>query len=153
MTEATPLLGTSKATQVALLVHDIKKTAAAWAKFLGQDMPQIIVTGDLSETNATYNGEPSPAKAQLAFFDLGDGLQLELIQPDDQPSVWRDYLNEHGEGFHHLAFNVKDTIKRGAEAAAAGYPTVATGDYEGGCYSYLDANDELKVFVETLENF
>lgn len=146
-------LGTSKAIQVAFLCNDIEATAKAWADFLGQPVPTPVLTGVLEDTNATYNGEPNGARAYLAFLDLGDGLQLELIQPDDQPSVWRDALNENGEGFHHLAFGVKDTAAKSKAAAEEGYKTVATGDYEGGCYTYLDARGPLKCYIETLENF
>lgn len=80
-------LGTNKVAQIALLVNDIEKTAEAYANFLGLEKPEIIITDGIEKTHAKYNGEDCPAVAKLAFFDLGDGLQLELIQPDEQPSV------------------------------------------------------------------
>ena len=46
-------------------------------------------------------GEPAPkAAAKLAFFDLTPGVQLELIEPNHEPSVWRDHLDKYGEGIH-----------------------------------------------------
>lgn len=63
--------------------------------------------GDYAVTQTEYKGKPAPgAQSLLAFFDVGPGLQLELIQPNEEPSTWREFLDEHGEGVHHLAFNV-----------------------------------------------
>ena len=38
-------------------------------------------------------GESSACSGYLAFFDVGPGLQLELIQPNEASSTWRNYLN------------------------------------------------------------
>ena len=63
--------------------------------------------GDYAVTQTEYKGQPAPgAQSLLAFFDVGPGLQLELIQPNEEPSTWREFLDKHGEGVHHLAFNV-----------------------------------------------
>ncbi|GFR39044.1 hypothetical protein PRECH8_23400 [Insulibacter thermoxylanivorax] len=53
-----------------------------------------------------YNGEVTAARAKLAFFDMGS-LQLELIEPDEHPSTWREHLDQHGEGVHHIAFQIQ----------------------------------------------
>jgi hypothetical protein len=58
-------------------------------------------------TEATFMGEPSEATVKLAFFDFGQ-VQVELIQPDETPSVWRNYLNAKGDSAHHIAFRVRD---------------------------------------------
>ena len=49
------------------------------------------------------------ANCQMAFFDVGEACQIELIQPNGVKSTWQDFLDEHGEGIHHLAFKVKKT--------------------------------------------
>ncbi len=90
----------------------------------------------------------------MAFFDVGPGLQLELIQPNEEPSTWRDYLNEHGEGIHHIAFQIKDSKAKVASAEAAGLKLVQRGVYGDGSgeYNYLEA-PELKCIVELLESY
>jgi methylmalonyl-CoA/ethylmalonyl-CoA epimerase len=146
------ILGTRVVTQVALLVHDIEKTAQVYADFLGVDKPRIQVTDSLDKSQASYRGNPTPARAKLAFFDVGPGLQLELIQPDDAPSTWREDLDRKGECVHHIAFQVKGMKEKLADLSKEGMPLVQSGEFTGGRYAYVDANKDLKVLLELLEN-
>lgn len=77
--------------QVGIVVRDITKSAQAYAKLFGVDMPSIVVTDEYEKAHTLYNGQPSKARAKLAFFDAGS-LQLELIEPIDGPSTWKDFL-------------------------------------------------------------
>lgn len=146
------MLGTDLIAQVGLLVRDIESSAQIFADFLGVETPPITTTGILEEAHTLYMGQPSKARARLAFFDVGPSLQLELIEPDQEPSTWRDDLERKGEGFHHLAFVVKDMKKQIGKLNAAGMETLQTAEYPGGRYAYLDATDQLKLVLELLEN-
>jgi methylmalonyl-CoA/ethylmalonyl-CoA epimerase len=146
------ILGTHAVTQVALLVHDIEKTAQVYADFLGVPRPPIRITDELDKSSANFRGNPTPARARLAFFDVGPGLQLELIQPDEKPSTWREDLDRKGECVHHIAFQVKGMKEKLADLAREGMPLVQSGEYTGGRYAYVDATADLKVLIELLEN-
>lgn len=146
------ILGTNVVTQVGILVHDIEKTAQAYADFLGLEKPPIIVTDELDKSQARYKGVPTKARSKLAFFKVGPTLDIELIQPDKEPSTWREDLDRKGEGVHHIAFVIKGMKERIAELKAADMPLLQTGEYTGGRYAYMDANKDLKVIVELLEN-
>ncbi|NLX83283.1 MAG: VOC family protein [Clostridiales bacterium] len=147
-----PILGTNVITQIGILVHDIEKTSAEYAKFLGVEVPQWSET-DAEETAQTkYLGQPSSARAKLAFFDVGPNLSLELIQPDHAPSTWRHDLDKNGEGFHHIAFVIRGMKEKIAVLQAGGMKLLQTGEYEGGRYAYLDATKSLKLVMELLEN-
>ena len=146
------ILGTSVVTQVGILVHDIEKTAQAYADFLGVEKPTIIVTDELDKTRARYRGAPTRARAKLAFFKVGPTLDIELIQPDKEPSTWREDLDRKGEGVHHIAFVIKGMKERVADLQENGMPLVQSGEYTGGRYAYVDANKDLKVLIELLEN-
>ncbi len=146
------ILGTHVVTQVGLLVHDIEKTAQVYADFLGVARPPIRVTDALDKSQAKYRGNPTPARAKLAFFDVGPGLQIELIQPDEKPSTWREDLDRKGEGVHHIAFVVKGMKEKLSDLSKEGMPLVQSGEYTGGRYAYVDANKDLKVLIELLEN-
>ena len=145
-------LSTSTITQVGIIVKDIETAAKKYADFLGQEVPAIMQTGDISESQATYNGEPCPARAKLAFLPVGDNVAIELIEPDEQPSTWREFLDTKGEGIHHIAFGIKDTKAHIEKLAALGMPLVQKGEYTGGRYAYFDATKDLKIIFETLEN-
>ena len=146
------LLSTRTVTQVGILVHDIQKTAQKYADFLGVDLPNIIETDVYEKARTEYQGTPSKAQAKLAFFNIGSNLQLELIEPDHEPSTWRQYLDEHGEGMHHLALVIKGMSEKTASMAENGMPLIQKGEYQGGRYAYIDATRDLKVILELLEN-
>ncbi len=38
-------------------------------------------------------------------------MQLELIQPDDKPNPWTEFLNTRGEGIHPIGFQLSDVEK------------------------------------------
>jgi methylmalonyl-CoA/ethylmalonyl-CoA epimerase len=146
------ILGTRVVTQVALLVRDIETTAQVYADFLGVPRPAVVVTDALEKSQAKYRGNPTPARAKLAFFDVGPGLQLELIEPDHNPSTWREDLDRKGECVHHIAFQVKGMKDKVADLAKEGMTLVQAGEFTGGRYAYVDANRDLKILLELLEN-
>jgi catechol 2,3-dioxygenase-like lactoylglutathione lyase family enzyme len=149
------ILGTTKVTQIALIVRDIEKTKTRLAELLGVPVPPHFGGGDYSVTKTVYRGAPAPkAGCFLAFFDAGGGLQLELIQPNGEPSVWQDFLDEKGEGLHHIAFGVKGMDAVIQNCGNFGMKLEQTGNYgdAGGCYSYFQAGDGLPFFIELLAN-
>jgi methylmalonyl-CoA/ethylmalonyl-CoA epimerase len=148
---AKPILP-SKVVQVGLIVRDIEKTAQAYCQVFGVEMPTIIETAGYEETHAAYRGQPTNARAKLAFFDMGQ-LNIELIEPIGGPSTWQEFLDANGEGVHHIAFTIKDTPKVVADLEGVGIPVVQQGDYTGGRYTYLDSAGPLGVALELLENF
>lgn len=145
------ILGNRTITQIGILVHDIEATSEAYADFFGVEKPQWFLTDTPDVAQTEYLGEKSEARAKLAFFDMGS-LQLELIEPDDHPSTWRNYLDEHGEGPHHIAFVIEGMKEKIALMEAKGMALQQKGEYTGGRYAYMDSFPQLKVLIELLEN-
>ena len=145
-------LGTNKVMQIGIIVRDIEQTAKDYAEFLGVPMPNISPTDTIEKSQATYKGEPCYATAKLAFLNVGDGIDIELIEPDDKPSTWREFLETKGEGVHHIAFGIKDTKAVTEKLEGLGMPLEQKGEYTGGRYAYFDTVDKLKLIIETLEN-
>ncbi|MDQ0252971.1 catechol 2,3-dioxygenase-like lactoylglutathione lyase family enzyme [Evansella vedderi] len=145
------VLGTNVVAQVGIIVKDIEKTSQAYADFFGVEKPPANPTDPLDKAQTNYKGDPTEARAKLAFFDMGS-LQLELIEPDEHPSTWREFLDTHGEGVHHIAFVVKDMKATVAKMESRNMPLVQKGEYTGGRYAYMDTFNELKVILELLEN-
>lgn len=129
-----------------------EKTSQAFADFLGVEKPQWSLTDTIDKTHGEFNGEPCPARAKLAFFHVGETLDIELIEPDETPSVWRNVLNEKGEGVHHIAFVVNGMKEKILALEGNGMKLLQRGEYTGGRYAYIDCVDQLKTIVELLEN-
>lgn len=146
-------LGTNLVTQVGLIVRNIEKSVDAYVDVFGlKERPSVSITDTLDKANTRYMGQPSEARAKLAFIDMGQ-VTIELIEPVGGPSTWKDFLDAHGEGVHHIAFVVKGTDQVVAYLDSKGIPLVQRGDYTGGQYTYLDSAPRLGVMLELLENF
>jgi len=145
------VLGTKLITQIGILVHDIEATSRAYAQFFGVEKPQWSITDEVDKAQTQYRGKRSDARAKLAFFDMGS-LQLELIEPDHNPSTWRESLDRNGEGPHHVAFVIKGMKEKIAVLERNQMPLLQKGEYTGGRYAYLDTLRDLKVIIELLEN-
>ena len=144
-------LGTDIVTHVAIVTSDIEAKARAWAELLGVPAPEIRETASAAETQIRYRGQPTPARAKLAFFRLGQ-VSLELIEPIDRPSTWGDQLDQHGDSLHHIAFRIKGMAEKLALLDDLGIPLVQKGEYKGGRYAYVDGIEKLGATLELLEN-
>lgn len=151
MTTQKGKLGTNTITQIGLLVHDIEAVSQAYADFFGLEKPEWFWTDTADRAQTEFNGQSSEARAKLAFFDMGS-LQLELIEPDRHPSTWREHLDAHGEGVHHIALIIEGMKEKVTLMEGQGMKLVQKGEYTGGRYAYMDTFHELKVMLELLEN-
>jgi methylmalonyl-CoA/ethylmalonyl-CoA epimerase len=145
------VFGNNVLTQVGIVVRDIERTSEAYARAFGIEKPKWSWTDGYDKAGTEYRGAPSPARSKLAFMRFGS-LDIELIEPDSGPSTWREFLDEHGEGVHHLALVIDGMKEHVGRAGAAGMGLLQKGEYDGGRYAYIDASSELKVVFELLEN-
>ena len=145
-------IGTQFITQVGLVVKDIQKSIDAYCDVFGFPRPNVIITDAYEKAQTNFRGQPSFARAKLAFFDFGQ-VQIELIEPIGEPSTWKEVLDAKGEGIHHIAFQIKGTGQVVQYLEGKGIPLVQQGQYTGGMYSYLDASQKLGLVLELLENF
>ncbi|WAM31365.1 VOC family protein [Caldicellulosiruptor naganoensis] len=150
---ANEILGTDVVVQIGIIVKDIEKTAKEFAEFFGVDVPQIIETEEYNKTHTEYKGQPTKARAKLAFFKNFKNIEVELIQPDENPSTWREFLDKHGEGIHHIGVFVKNIDQKIENLKKVGIDVVQKGDYTGGRYAYMNSTEKLKFILELLENY
>lgn len=146
------ILGTMQVCQVGLVVHDIERSIDAYCRVFGIARPEVVITDDYEQAKTAYRGQPSRAKAKLAFINMGQ-VQLELIEPIGEPSTWKEALDANGEGVHHIAFVIKGTEQVVQKLGEQGMPVAQQGNYTGGMYTYIDSAKPLGVVLELLENF
>ena len=145
------ILGTKVITLIGILVHDIEKTSQAYADFFGVEKPQWFLTDAVDNAQTEYRGKRSEARAKLAFFDMGS-FELELIEPDHNPSTWRESLDKYGEGPHYIAFEIEGLKGKIAVLERNQMPLLQKGEFTGGRYAYIDTLRDLKLIIELLEN-
>jgi methylmalonyl-CoA/ethylmalonyl-CoA epimerase len=144
-------MGTHVVTQIGVVVKDIDKAIDTYSRVFGLPKPSVSITGG-PEAHAMYRGDPTNAQAKLAFFHLGQ-VDLELIEPLGEGSVWQEVLDERGQCVHHIAFQVKGTDNVTNFLGDYDMPVVQQGQYPGGMYTYVDSEPVLGVMLELLEDF
>jgi glyoxalase/bleomycin resistance protein/dioxygenase superfamily protein len=144
-------LGSTIVVQVGIVVHDIESTSRNWSELFGLPMPEITTTDSVDTARTEYKGASTPARAKLAFFHLGQ-VDVELIEPIDGPSTWKDQLDERGDSLHHIAFRIKGMLDTLAYLESKDIGLIQRGEYTGGRYAYVDAVDQLGCILELLEN-
>jgi methylmalonyl-CoA/ethylmalonyl-CoA epimerase len=93
--------------QVGVVVEDIEKTCANLERIFGIGPWEIRDWPPRQDMRRWYRGQKTLCKARMAFCLVGT-VELEIIQPLEGSSIWRDFLTEKGEGIHHIRFNVED---------------------------------------------
>ncbi|MBO3803582.1 MAG: VOC family protein [Candidatus Brockarchaeota archaeon] len=135
--------------QIGIVVKDIERSREAWAKLLGVGVPDWVETESEEVTKMRYRGKPSEGRAKLAFISL-ENVSIELIEPIGGPSTWSDFLEKHGEGVHHIAFEVDDMERSTEELSKIGIDVEQSGDFTGGSYAYARSEIGLGVILELL---
>lgn len=146
-----PIVTDQAIVQICLVVRDVVQSAADYAAFFHLPVPEYIVTDGYDRAQAEVHGQPTDTRVKIATFKLG-AVVLELLEPDDQPSTWKEVLDENGEGLHHIAFFVKGMPMRIQLMQDAGFPLLQKGRFEGGSYAYFDTREKLKLILEFLED-
>ncbi len=133
-----------------VVVKDIHKTIGAYQALLGSgEPPRLKQTGTPEEAHVVYKGQPTPARAYQTFFTVG-GLRIEVLQPDEHPSTWKDFVDRNGDCFHHIAYDVPDMDAALETLQKMGAPLLQTGSYNGGKYAYVDSESVFGVMLELL---
>src|SRR5690349_23500301 len=149
-------LGDNAIFQICVIVDDVERYAKQYSEIFGLELPkEYHITAGHNETQVTYKGEPTEAKAKIVGWQLGP-VEFELLEPIGGPSEWKDFLDEHGVGVHHIAFKVKGSNDVAASFGKLGIPVTQQGLFTGlprGMYTYLDTKDALGTTVELLEFF
>ncbi len=150
-TASNPPLQDAPISQVGIVVRNADKVAAKFSALTGLPVPAAIITDTYEKAHTEFRGARSDSRAKLIIFNLGQ-MAVEFIEPLEGASTWREFLDQHGEGMHHIAFNVKDCKPAAEQAARLGVPLIQKGDFTGGHYAYIDATGAFGAIVELLDN-
>ncbi len=149
MTQQLPsVIKVSELFQVGIVVHDLEKSMKTYQSLLGIDKWEIVEI-DSTTIPIAYRGKPAEISFKAAFCMLGS-LMLELLEPVKGIGTYRDFLNEHGEGIHHLGHIRVDDLNEAVQALEkAGFPCVEMGgDPAIHVWAYVDTTEALGYIIE-----
>lgn len=137
--------------QVGIVVRDIEETIRYYEGTFGIG-PWAVFEGE--PERCIEKGEEISFRGRMAMAQSGL-VQIELIQILQGRTIHTDFLEEHGEGIHHLGFFVRNLEDRIATAKRKGIEVLQRGTLSQlGLkieYAYLDTKVTGGVILEYIE--
>jgi catechol 2,3-dioxygenase-like lactoylglutathione lyase family enzyme len=150
---AAPAAG-RKVVQYAFTVRQLEPALDFWSR-LGFSEKSLTHP---SLWDLRYHGKPADFDARFGWQRHGR-VPYEWILPLKGPTVYLDHMEKHGEGFHHIAFDVADLDAEVARWNALGFPFVQGGAWGEngkpgwGRFAYQDTHPIGGADVELLWNY
>jgi hypothetical protein len=130
--------------QIAIAVNDLERVAEDYWNILGIGPWAIYEWEEPLIYDRKYHGKPVVARERIAVVRVG-GVEIELVQAVDGPSIYRDWIEERGEGLHHINFLLEnaDEFERVSETLAGeGFPSIQSARFGRPAqrygYDYID---------------
>jgi hypothetical protein len=148
-----PFLPELAIVQIAVVVADLEAYAARTTALAGAGPWRVYDFGPGRIANYLLHGAPATGRTLLALNDARP--QIELLQPLGGTSPHQEWLDEHGEGMHHVAAVVPSVDETVEHAATHGIAVISSGEGFGvdgsGKFAYLDTQAALGMIVEVFE--
>ncbi len=137
----------NKLHHVCIVVHDIDK-AQAYYESIGfgpwQALPSLSTF-----TNLDMPDRDGFLALKYRFCDMSN-FQLQLCEPNEEPTPQRIFLDTKGEGVFHLGFDVPDADVAENAATNAGMTTFMRGRRDNGTgFNYYDTQEDAGVVLQT----
>ena len=135
--------------QNAYIVKDFDAAIAQWMR---AGIGPWFVMRSLAQEGSVYRGTPTAPVVSIGFANSGD-LQVEVIcQENDAPSIYREFVDGGGVGFHHIAFWTPEFDPAIDAGEGVGWEVVHRGDAGGVArFAYLDAGGFASTVIEIME--
>ncbi len=135
--------------QIGIVVADRDRTTQLLTSLFGMGPFRFVEWPDRPESKYYYHGVEESVRIKQAFVQLGD-VEVELIQPVDGRSGYKDFLDQDGGGIHHMLFEVSDIDPVLQELAKSGVTVLqsGTGIRPGTRWALLDTRELLGFLVE-----
>jgi methylmalonyl-CoA/ethylmalonyl-CoA epimerase len=141
-----------KIRQVCMVTADYRRAVEAMLR-VGIGPWTVHTFSPKTCTELTYYGRPAHHAFKSALADMPTVL-WEVIQPLSGENIYSDFLNQNGEGVHHLLFECQgiswNEKVRGLESA--GYTCIQSGKWLGKTtYAYFDAKPSIGTLIEIVD--
>jgi hypothetical protein len=137
--------------QYAFAIRDPDGVSSFWQ---GLGFPEMQVTSSTNH-DKMYKGASAGYEMDLGWQRHGD-IVYEWCIPKKSPNVYEDHIKEHGEGFQHFAFRVRDIDEAIAYMEEKSLLVSQSGGWGekgkpgSGRYAYVDTTPYGGVSVELL---
>ena len=146
--------------QNAFVVRDLEAAAHYWSSSVG--IGPFYLLEHVQFGPVFFRGAPLAMDMSVAIAQWGE-LQIELIvQHDDAPSIYSEFLARHGEGLQHLGVMTDsldehleqlrphgiEPVQWGATGAGMRFAYVNTDRQAGGMIELIESGPAVKAFFD-----
>jgi len=133
----------SKPHHICIVVENIEKTKSYYESIgIG---PWVEYPPLVEYTKLNVEDEKGFLGTRFVFTHIGN-LQLQLAQPGEGKSHYKDFLETKGEGVFHIGFEVDDVDAAEHQLTDDGIGVLASGRRDDGSgFSYLDTREKAGV--------
>jgi hypothetical protein len=137
--------------QVCVVTRDHRRAIEGFVNLgIGPWTIRTVDTSDPSSLRGIHRGMPADFAAKVCLAN-SPNMNWEIIEPIRGRSIYTEFLERHGDGVQHLAFNCNgaDYEERIRKFHERGYETVQRGVIFGGIdFHYFTAEDDLHTTIE-----
>jgi glyoxalase/bleomycin resistance protein/dioxygenase superfamily protein len=138
--------------QIAVVTNDLQRTMEQYTKLLGWGPWNVYRHEPPRLHDTVVRGQATDYTMLGAETDV-NGMGFELLQPLEGPSIYKEWLEQHGEGLHHVAcmlhdFDESTELKKRFDEIGS---SVLMGGRIGETieFFYLDTEPSLKIILES----
>ena len=136
--------------QIAYVVRDFDAALKYWIELVR--VGPFFVFEHCPLQNQRYRGQASNVDVTLAIGNSG-ALQIELIyQHNDEPSVYKEFLDAGRVGVHHYGLMPENYAETCADYRARGHAAAFTCTVAGAELTYFDTVASLGHYTELWDN-
>ena len=136
--------------QISLVVRDLEATMRTYVHEYGIGPWDVYEFNSDTVRDMQEDGQPVERAWRLALSQVGS-VQLELIQPLDEHSIYARFLSEKGEGVHHIGVATPSFAGTIAALQERGHSVLLGGEYNGVTFAYLSTDRDLGVITEIFD--
>ena len=86
--------------QISMVVEDVMETAKIWNDEYGIGPWGFLHFTEENMTSMSVHGKNVPYAMDIALCNMYPNIEIELIAPKDDRSIYAEFLREHGPGIH-----------------------------------------------------
>ena len=135
--------------QIGIVVPSVDTAVKNYANLLGISEWNInyVDTDHGKGRNFHVGGKEVAVKAKIAWAKIGE-IELELIEPQDDSSIYAEYLRSNGPGVHHLMFSTNDYQHTVEQMRRNGVMSIVSGELQATEFRLFDTRQMLGTISE-----
>lgn len=138
--------------QVAVISRDLESTMRAYVEQVGIGPWAVLDFAGPELVDMELRGQSARFTARLAIA-WTNGLMWEIIEPGEGRSIYSEFLEQHGEGMHHVLVrhDAPDMDAFIDEMKGKGCPVIMSMTFKGTRFAYVDCMASLKLIIEVVQ--